>query len=128
MNGRRGTKTAGIPKSAQGLREDIVAVGIPFGHADRRFPEDHHRQRLAGIRNDTRYIQISTPIQPGNSGGAVVDRTDAGITSATLSKRTADEIRITAHNVNFTIRASVAELFLQSQSLVPQASDARYFT
>lgn len=86
-------------------------MGNPFGHADRRFPEDHHRQCIAGIRNDTRYIQISTPIRPGNSGGLLL-----GIASATLSKRTADEIGITAHNVNFAIRASVA--------WIPGVSDA----
>lgn len=70
---------------------------------------------LAGLRNDTRYIQISTPIQPGNSGGPVVDRAGylLGITTATFSKKAADEIGITAQNVNFAIRASVAELFLQ---------------
>ncbi|MFW8588847.1 SH3 domain-containing protein [Rhizobium beringeri] len=44
-----------------------------------------------------------------------------GITSATLSKQTADEIGITAQNVNFAIRASVAELFMQSQSVVDQS-------
>nr|WP_234887035.1 serine protease [Sinorhizobium terangae] len=47
---------------------------------------------LAGLKNDTRYIQISTPIQPGNSGGPVVDRDGflLGITSATFSKQAAD--------------------------------------
>ncbi len=76
---------------------------------------------LAGLRNDTRYIQVSTPIQPGNSGGPVVDRDGfvLGITSATFSKSAADEIGITAQNVNFAIRASVAETFMQTQSVDP---------
>lgn len=127
--------TAGEPlkplafrKSATRLGEDIVAVGYPLATllADSVKITTGNVNALAGIRNDTRYIQISTPIQPGNSGGPVVDRNGLllGITSATLSKRTADEIGITAQNVNFAIRASVAELFLQSQSLVAQAADA----
>jgi S1-C subfamily serine protease len=109
------------------LGEDIVAVGYPLATllADSVKITTGNVNALAGIRNDTRYIQISTPIQPGNSGGPVVDRSGnlIGITSATLSKKTADEIGITAQNVNFAIRASVAELFMQSQSLKAQDAD-----
>ncbi|MBB4215242.1 uncharacterized protein YgiM (DUF1202 family) [Rhizobium sp. BK212] len=126
--------TAGEPlkplafrKSATRLGEDIVALGYPLATllADSVKITTGNVNALAGIRNDTRYIQISTPIQPGNSGGPVVDRNGflLGITSATLSKKTADDIGITAQNVNFAIRASVAELFLQSQSLLAQAAD-----
>lgn len=126
--------TAGEPlkplsfrKSPTRLGEDIVALGYPLATllADSVKITTGNVNALAGIRNDTRYIQISTPIQPGNSGGPVVDRNGylLGITSATLSKKTADEIGITAQNVNFAIRASVADLFLQSQSLVAQAAD-----
>ncbi|CAN7388494.1 trypsin-like peptidase domain-containing protein [Pararhizobium sp. LjRoot235] len=112
-------------RSPTRLGEDIVAVGFPLATllADSVKVTTGNVNALAGIRNDTRYIQISTPIQPGNSGGPVVDRNGflLGITSATLSKKTADEIGITAQNVNFAIRASVAELFMQSQSLANQS-------
>lgn len=108
------------------LGEDIVAIGFPLATllADSVKITTGNVNALAGIRNDTRYLQISTPIQPGNSGGPVVDRLGnlIGITTATLSKKTADEIGITAQNVNFAIRASVAELFLQSQSLKSEAA------
>lgn len=114
-------------KSPTRLGEDIVAIGFPLATllADSVKVTTGNVNALAGIRNDTRYIQISTPIQPGNSGGPVVDRNGLllGITSATLSKQTADEIGITAQNVNFAIRASVAELFMQSQSLVDQSAE-----
>jgi len=103
------------------LGEDIVAVGFPLAEllADSVKITTGNVNALAGLRNDTRYIQISTPIQPGNSGGPVIDRDGLllGITSATFSKRAADEIGITAQNVNFAIRASVAALFMQTQSL-----------
>jgi S1-C subfamily serine protease len=34
---------------------------------------------LAGMRDDSRFVQISAPIQPGNSGGPVLDRNGAVI-------------------------------------------------
>lgn len=109
------------------LGEDILAIGFPLATllSDSVKVTTGNVNALAGLRNDTRYIQISTPIQPGNSGGPVVDRDGflVGITSATLAKGIADEIGITAQNVNFAIRASVAELFLQSQSITGQSGD-----
>jgi len=114
-------------KSPIRLGEDIVAIGFPLATllADSVKVTTGNVNALAGIRNDTRYIQISTPIQPGNSGGPVVDRDGflLGITTATLSKETADQIGITAQNVNFAIRASVADLFMQSQSVADQSGD-----
>lgn len=109
------------------LGEDIVAIGYPLADllADSVKITTGNVNALAGLRNDTRYIQISTPIQPGNSGGPVVDRDGflLGVTSATFSKRAADQIGITAQNVNFAIRASVADLFMQSQSVASQSGD-----
>jgi uncharacterized protein YgiM (DUF1202 family) len=120
-------KPLAFRRSATRLGEDIIAVGYPLATllADSVKITTGNVNALAGIRNDTRYLQISTPIQPGNSGGPVVDRNGylLGITTATLSKKAADEIGITAQNVNFAIRSSVADLFMQSQSLVGQAAD-----
>lgn len=114
-------------RSPTRLGEDIVAIGFPLAEllADSVKITTGNVNALAGLRNDTRYIQISTPIQPGNSGGPIVDRDGllVGITSATFSKQAADEIGITAQNVNFAIRASVAELFMQSQSMKSMSGD-----
>lgn len=108
-------------KSPVRLGEDIVAIGYPLAGllSDSVKVTTGNVNALAGMRNDTRYIQISTPIQPGNSGGPVTDKAGKllGITTASLSKQFADEIGITAQNLNFAIRASVAELFLQSQNI-----------
>lgn len=103
------------------LGEEIVAIGFPLAGllSDSIKITAGNINALAGLRNDTRYVQISTPIQPGNSGGPVMDSAGrlVGITTATFSKKAADEIGITAQNVNFAIRASVAEMFMQSQGL-----------
>ena len=46
---------------------------------------------LSGVQDDPRYFQISVPVQPGNSGGALVDERGnvVGIVSAKLSARAA---------------------------------------
>ncbi len=42
---------------------------------------------LAGLRDDSRYIQISAPVQPGNSGGPLLDTSGhiVGVVSGKLS-------------------------------------------
>ena len=109
------------------LGEDIVAIGYPLAGllADSIKITTGNVNALAGLKNDTRYIQISTPIQPGNSGGPVTDEDGLliGITSATLAKQVSDQIGVAAQNVNFAIRSSVADIFMQSQSVVGQDAD-----
>src|SRR5690606_10989254 len=75
---------------------------------------------LIGLDNDTRYLQVSTPIQPGNSGGPLVDRNGLviGINSARLNDGFA--IKNTGsipQNVNFAIKSNILELFLQSRNI-----------
>lgn len=114
------------------LGEDILAIGFPLAGllSDSIKVTTGNVNALAGMGNDARYIQISTPIQPGNSGGPIIDRDGflVGITAATLSKEFADKLGITNQNVNFAIRAKAAEFFLQSEgvtNLVGQRSDAQ---
>jgi serine protease Do len=46
---------------------------------------------LSGIQDDPRYFQVSVPVQPGNSGGALVDERGnvIGIVSAKLDESAA---------------------------------------
>jgi TPR repeat protein len=57
-----------------------------------------------GIKNNKNFIQISAPIQPGNSGSAVYDERGRvmGIVSSTL-----ESYKRPAQNVNFAVKGSV---------------------
>lgn len=68
---------------------------------------------LAGIKNDSRHIQISAPIQPGNSGGPVVDQ--AGNVIGVVVSKLAD---FTQQNVNFAIKINVLTAFLDSHGVL----------
>jgi S1-C subfamily serine protease len=57
--------------------DSVVAIGYPF-HGLLTFDFTVTTgivSSLSGILNDTRYLQISAAVQPGNSGGPLLDPT-----------------------------------------------------
>jgi len=77
---------------------------------------------LAGVHDDPRYFQISVAVQPGNSGGALVDAHGnvVGIVAAKLNP----SVALTAtgampENVNYAVKSSLLLSFLES---VPDVS------
>jgi S1-C subfamily serine protease len=77
---------------------------------------------LSGMEDDPRYFQISVPLQPGNSGGALVDERGnvVGVVSAKLD---ANAALLTSgalpENVNYAVKSSCLLSFLES---VPEVS------
>ena len=72
---------------------------------------------LAGAQDDARHFQISAPIQPGNSGGALVDELGnvIGVVVAKLSQRAALATSgALAENVNYAVKSSYLLSFLES--------------
>jgi|GEM_PF-3452379 len=80
---------------------------------------------LTGMGDDSRFIQISTPVQPGNSGGPLVDgrgRLVGMITSKLNAISVAEVTGDIPQNVNFAIRAQVLKSFLEINSIKPTVS------
>ena len=78
---------------------------------------------LSGPTDDPRFFQISVPVQPGNSGGALVDEHGnvVGIVAAKLSAKAALESSGSLpENVNYAIKSSFLLGFLES---MPDASN-----
>jgi S1-C subfamily serine protease len=74
----------------------------------------------SGIQGDTRYFQISSPIQPGNSGSPMVNEQGIviGIASASLNQTAAIETTGTlAQNVNYAVKVAYALPMLISHSV-----------
>ena len=72
---------------------------------------------LSGAGDDARYFQISVPVQPGNSGGALVDERGnvVGVVSAKLNAGAA--LRSSGalpENVNYAVKSSYLLSFLES--------------
>jgi S1-C subfamily serine protease len=73
---------------------------------------------LAGMRNDPHELQISAPVQPGNSGGPLFDASGriVGVVVATLSTvKLAQATGAIPENINFAIKAEEARQFLAAQ-------------
>ena len=72
---------------------------------------------LSGAADDPRYFQISVPVQPGNSGGALVDELGnvIGIVSAKLDAGAALAASgALPENVNYAVKSSLLLSFLES--------------
>ena len=80
---------------------------------------------LAGLADNSRYIQISAPVQPGNSGGPLLDVSGhlVGIVTAKLdAARVARFTGDIPQNVNFALKAEVARTFLDSKGIAYQTA------
>ena len=80
---------------------------------------------LAGLGDDSRYLQISAPVQPGNSGGPLLDASGhlVGIVTAKLdAMRIARFTGDVPQNVNFALKAEVARTFLDSNGIAYQTA------
>ena len=90
---------------------------------------------LSGLQDDARYFQISVPVQPGNSGGALVDEHGnvVGVVSAKLSAKAALATSgALPENVNYAVKSSFLLGFLESVPEVaaklkePNAKDMKF--
>jgi len=80
---------------------------------------------LVGLRDDRREIQITAPVQPGNSGGPLIDASGnvIGMVNAKLNAiRTAEATGDIPQNINFAIRGSVIRQFLDSKKVSYQTA------
>lgn len=111
-------------RSGKRLRagDGIVSVGYPLRGilADEANITSGVVSALAGLGNDSRYIQITSPVQPGNSGGPLLDRSGllVGVVIAKL-----DALRLAKisgdipQNVNFAIRGRVVQAFIEANDV-----------
>ena len=84
---------------------------------------------LSGAGDDPRYFQISAPVQPGNSGGALVDERGnvIGIVSAKLDAGAALAASgALPENVNYAVKSSLLLSFLESVPACCQAQSAEH--
>ncbi len=102
--------------------QKVFTVGHPLG--DLLSSEAKYNEgavsAMSGIGDDLRVMQISVPIQPGNSGGPLANMNGEVVGLIVASVNGGDLLRqtnILAQNVNFAIKSDPILEFLSQQSL-----------
>jgi TPR repeat protein len=112
------------------LGDEVVVVGFPLGGvlSSEGGLTTGVVSALAGPGDDSRLFQMTAPVQPGNSGGPVLDRSGnlVGIATAKLdagimAAATGD----IPDNVAFAIRAELLQTFLNSRGIEFDTSTSR---
>jgi S1-C subfamily serine protease len=106
------------------LGTTVVTVGFPNPGLQGFTPKFAKGEiaALAGGQDDPRFFQISVPLQPGNSGGALVDERGnvVGVVSAKLDAAAALAVSgALPENVNYAVKSGFLLSFLES---VPEVS------
>ncbi len=112
------------------LGEPVMVAGFPMRHVvSTSFTVTTGViSAMAGIDDYPGELQISAPVQPGNSGGPLLDRAGnvIGIVSAQLNDWYAvDAVDAVPQNINFAVNGMVVQKFLdQNQvSFISRSSD-----
>ena len=111
------------------LGESIYAFGFPLAGllaSSGNFTSGNITAN-AGIEDDVTQMQISAPVQPGNSGGPLLDQFGniVGVVVAKLNAlKYAEVTKDVPQNVNFAIKSSIAVDFLKAHGLVTAVADA----
>jgi S1-C subfamily serine protease len=113
-----------LPLSTQRpeLLQDIYVAGFPFGHQVSTGVKVTKGiiSSLTGIGNNFSNIQIDAAIQPGNSGGPILDDKGnvVGVAVARLDKvKTLKTLGALPENTNFGIKTSVVRSILESKNI-----------
>jgi S1-C subfamily serine protease len=121
---------ATIKATAVHSGESVVAIGYPFhGLLTSDFTVTTGIiSSLSGILNDTRYLQISAAVQPGNSGGPLLSSGGevVGVVAAKLNAL--KFVKATGNipeNINFAIKTGALRDFLDNSVVPYQTSDVK---
>jgi len=111
-------------RGGRGVRvgEDITIVGYPLGTflGESVKVTTGNISAVTGFDNDTTIMQITAPIQLGNSGGPVLDMSGnvVGVVSAKINElAVAKETGSLLQNINFAIKSQTLQIFLDAHQI-----------
>jgi len=105
-------RTSGLAKG-----EEVLTLGYPVPVLQGRELKATfgHVNALSGLQGDTRFAQVDVPIQPGNSGGPLLDDEGevVGVVMGTLDPSVLGRVPgFVPQNVNYALKSERVERFL----------------
>jgi S1-C subfamily serine protease len=120
-----------VPLRARGPRlgENMSAAGYPLGQllGPGLKITTGVVSGLSGPQGDRGLFQLSAPIQPGNSGGPVIDADGAliGVVAAKLDElKLADATGVFPQNINFAVPVTILQSFLDENGVAYKTASA----
>ena len=119
-----------IQRTPPALGEEIAVLGFPIadllGHS--LSITRGNIASLSGLGGDSRHLLITAPIQPGSSGGPVIDA--GGSVVGVVVAKVSDTEMLARHgfvpqNVNFAIKSAVLLSFLEAAGITPDLNDSK---
>jgi len=112
------------------LLQDIVAAGFPFGESISSTIKVTKGvvSSLSGLGDNSGQIQIDAALQPGNSGGPIIDENGnvVGVAVAKLDlEKSIESFGVVPENVNFGIKLSSLKTFLEDNNVAYEIGDER---
>ena len=129
----KNTKYLNIKVEGAELGEEIIAFGYPLS----RFTSDNVKltkgivSALSGPGNNYSQIQIDAAIQPGSSGGPILNMNGqvVGVAVAGLSKKLlAQEADYIPENVNFAVASQSLATFLKANKIEVSSGTSRIYS
>jgi S1-C subfamily serine protease len=123
------TRAAAIRGSGVHSGDSVVAIGFPFHGllTSDLTVTTGIVSSLSGVLNDSRFMQISAPVQPGNSGGPLLDISGhvVGVVAEKLNAlKIAKATGSIPENVNFAIKIGALRDFLDNNVVSYQTAES----
>lgn len=108
------------------LGEPVVTLGYPLQGvvSTSLHLTSGNISSLSGLSDDSRYLQFTAPVQPGSSGGPLLDASGNVVGMVTMKLSTSyamNNFGDVPQNINFAVKASVIREFLESQGISPRS-------
>ncbi len=104
--------------------ENVIVIGYPLAGLLSSDPitTTGVLSAVSGLQDDVRYYQLTAPVQPGNSGGPLLDGSGhvIGLVAAKLDFRIAAVTGALPENANFAVKSEMIRLFLASHGISMQ--------
>lgn len=109
--------------------EEVVAIGFPLYGMVSTHPNitTGNVSSAVGLGDDSRLLQTTAPVQPGNSGGPLLD-SSGNVLGVVVSKLNAlavvKAIGDIPQNINFAIRTPIVKSFLEINEVAYETADS----